>query len=365
MSFRSLFPVWPLVLDTNVLRQEVLRRVRLPERPTRMATALGMNTIRLLTAPHVVEEMDEHIREFAQKDSLDPEEAWRIWRDEYLPELFVVDVAGLLRDHALVQRVSDPDDTPLGVLAALLGVRALSADRADLGALASGDEWLQHIIAATDAGLGEVVLHGTGLTIYGLIKGLYSGASRVYKYVAETCGRDFANLAACVAGAVVVLVLLHEPSRTRLLESGVVQWSKSAGRDWMGTLAYTSVKGQQGRDYLSTVALTEDNTATEMHVARVLAASRFPLPAEDVARLTSTSLGEVSTVLQRFPAFVALPFDEWQLGSNVPATTDASTGLRSRAVAPPWQVSGTPQPRTVPNNAMPWSSMWPPSGRDI
>lgn len=316
MTAGTFLPVWPLVIDTNVLRQEVLRRIRRPGE-TRMASGMRMQTIRVMTASHVVAEMDEHIREFAEKDGLSADEADRIWRCLYRHTITVVEVGGLLPAHPLVRAVTDEDDVPLGTLAALLGVRALSVDR-DLGDLASGSDWLKHIVAATDMGLGRSVLEAAATGIYGLARGTYLAIDRLYGYLADLFDPMTARILLALAGGGALLALLHEPTRTRLIQSEPARAVASGGHVLLNVITELVFKGQQGDEYLREVALLDHAVTPEMSVARTLGTARQPLELHEIAALADLTLEEAEDVLGSAAAFTRGAAGEWQLGSRLP-----------------------------------------------
>jgi predicted nucleic acid-binding protein len=116
-----------LLVDTNVLHSDVLRRVRLRQGSFgRMLLGLRTSGVSIIGPRHVVDEMDRKIRGFAQKASLDTDAAEEVWRTEYRPQLKVVDAADLVdsvatRPHVAATLAHDPDDAPMAALAVLLG----------------------------------------------------------------------------------------------------------------------------------------------------------------------------------------------------------------------------------------------------
>jgi predicted nucleic acid-binding protein len=143
-----LHDVFPLVIDANVLRDEILRTVRKGQR-TILWTATNSGVFRLFCAEHVVEEVEEHLERWATKKKLDIEAARRAWVDFYRPLLRVVEVASDLtsleeseRLQALATRGGphgDPDDVPTATLALLIGAPLLSKDNNALRAVYGDD----------------------------------------------------------------------------------------------------------------------------------------------------------------------------------------------------------------------------------
>ena len=85
------FPVPPLVIDANVLRNDILYSCRMQQRTT-LVTAANARVLRLFCASHVPEEVEEHAAEWAAEGKVDVDELLRRWRSEYVPLLRRVEV---------------------------------------------------------------------------------------------------------------------------------------------------------------------------------------------------------------------------------------------------------------------------------
>jgi len=324
--------------DTNVLRGDVLRRVRrLQEAPGRMMTAALGGGLRVLTPRHVPDEMDEHIREFAAKGRVDPELAERVWRNEYRPALTVVDVTDFLDElawhpHVAATLTADPDDAPTAVLAVLLGQPVFSEDP-DLAAVATGREWLHHLIAVTDAVLSDETL---ALTAWGTAKtvGATIRAGRsAYDRLERTVGPTAATLLALAIGGAIAWALVNRSTRQAILGSPPVQFAGQltlAAAEHLGPLV---TRGQAGESFLVAARLVDDpHLPPAAALFRLLAHARRPLTTDEISSELRWDTGLVERLLDNHAAFVPVD-DTWQLGRRFPSPAPAQGRLRPRTTS--------------------------------
>ena len=179
--------VFPIVVDANVIRGELIRMTRSGTR-TILASAASYGVLRLYCARHVVTEIYEHCDEWADQAGLEPKLVRNVWKETHMRLLRLVDVPPVLlyskeevsRLRVLAHKtVGDPDDLPTAVLALLLDAPLLSKDKKPLIAVYGEDfnydahtEWLDNLRAGGDLGpLGEVmkvtVIVGEGVGIAG------------------------------------------------------------------------------------------------------------------------------------------------------------------------------------------------------
>ena len=191
--------VFPVVVDANVLRDELLRMARTGQR-TILANAVNSGVLRLFCAAHVVDEVDEHFSEWAEEKGLDPAEVQRVWESTYLPLLRCVDVPDGLTAPAETERLAvlgdalsqygDPDDVPTATLALLLGAPLLSKDKNALRAV-YGDafdydrhvNWLDALRAGGDLGPLGSLIQVSSMFIAGLGVGSYRGIKALARQV--------------------------------------------------------------------------------------------------------------------------------------------------------------------------------------
>lgn len=133
------YPVPPVVVDANVLRNDILYSCR-KDRRTTLVAATNAGFLRMFCAEHVIEEVNEHSQRWAREGGIDVALLINRWQDEYLPLLRCVDIPnGLLTESeageiAQLERI-DPDDVPSATLARLLGAFYLSEDKTALRAV--------------------------------------------------------------------------------------------------------------------------------------------------------------------------------------------------------------------------------------
>jgi len=187
---RDLVP--PVVVDANVLRNDIGYACKHEQR-TSLVTSANVGCIRTFCAPHVIAEVDEHSRRWADEKQLDYGRFISCWREEYLPLLRCVDPPSNLLTKAedlRIQelRIKDSDDVPSATLALLLGGFYLSQDHDPLEAvygrgvdLKLHEKWLpllqsgsnaSHTLELSHIAILPPALLGQGL--YDIGKSLYS-----------------------------------------------------------------------------------------------------------------------------------------------------------------------------------------------
>jgi predicted nucleic acid-binding protein len=187
--------VFPMVIDANALRDELLRTTRKNQR-TILCNAANSGVLRLFCAAHVVEEVHKHAAEWATTQGLDPAAVQAVWETSYLPLLRCVAIPEPLttaRENERLavladptSRYGDPDDVPTATLALLLGAPLLSKDASPLRAV-YGDgfdhvahaRWLRALAAGGDLGplsqymqTASMATFAVGYGIYAAVKGL-------------------------------------------------------------------------------------------------------------------------------------------------------------------------------------------------
>jgi len=185
---RSRVPIlFPVVVDANVVRNELLRMARTGNR-TVLASGAGYGVLRPFCARHVVEEVHRYIDEWADQANLDHDLVRTVWRDSYMKLLRWVEIPSqplytsgeLRRLRVLADPLTgDPDDLPTARLALLLDAPLLSRDRKLLVAVYGAGidhiahmEWLETLRAGGDLGpIGQVlqatVMIGGGVGVAG------------------------------------------------------------------------------------------------------------------------------------------------------------------------------------------------------
>ncbi|MCG5466725.1 PIN domain-containing protein [Micromonospora sp. MED01] len=192
--------VFPVVVDANALRDDLLR-VAAGKGRTLMLNAANSGVLRFC-APHVVEEVEEHLEEWSAQKRLEPDAVRAAWRGDVAPLLRCVQVPDglttaveqwrldILAQPSHVGDYCDPDDVPTAALAILLNAALLSRDRAPLRAVYGEQhdhlahaQWLNELRAVGDLGpLGGLIgaLNALlGVAAEGLFHGVFATARRV------------------------------------------------------------------------------------------------------------------------------------------------------------------------------------------
>ncbi|MEV1319446.1 PIN domain-containing protein [Micromonospora arborensis] len=193
--------VFPVVVDANALRDDLLR-VAAGKGRTLMLNAANSGVLRLFCAPHVVEEVEQHLEEWSAQKRLEPPAVRAAWRGYVAPLLRCVQVPdglttvveqrrlGFLAQRSHVGDYCDPDDVPTATLAILLNAALLSKDRAPLRAVygemhdhLAHAQRLNELRAVGDLGpLGGLIgaLNALlGVAVDGLFHGAFATARRV------------------------------------------------------------------------------------------------------------------------------------------------------------------------------------------
>lgn len=304
------------IVDTNVLRQTVLRTVKRPDAPNRLWMGAQAQWLVLLTTPHVHEEMDEHLSEFAAKERVDESAFASVWND-VRARLRIVDVADLLpllATNPLLAEVAanDSDDVPLAALAILLGVRALSADT-DLAGASVGERWLKHAVAISDAGRGDAAILVASTASVGSIAGVYSGGRWVHSTAVRKVGPATANLAVALVIVAALWWLSDGARRRHLLDlsgsSALVRTSRTVVSAGIAVIA----QGSEAHEFHQKAGIAADLDLLEARMARHLARAVHPVLVESLALACNASVEAVEAALDSHSAFVPIR-QGWQLG---------------------------------------------------
>jgi predicted nucleic acid-binding protein len=209
----------PVVVDANVLRGEILRVVRCGGK-TFLLTLAAVEWLRIFAATHVIDEVSEHLPEWAVDGNVALADAARVWRDEFAPLITRADLDVRWLSAGEQERVAalalpvtgDPDDVPTAVAALALRAALLSTDKKVLRAV-YGD----------DFNLDRHKRYATALRSGGL-SALVDRQGRGARVMVNVAGLGVAQLAAMVrrspmtwwsaaAVAVPAVVVLRGPGR--------------------------------------------------------------------------------------------------------------------------------------------------------
>lgn len=318
-------------VDTNVLLKNVARDVFQWPRPTGLRHLVGSGVLRPYAAVHVRDEVEEKMDTWMEDRGRNPRLARRIWRESYLPHLWLVDVGTLgandPRVQILLQR--DPDDAPTAALASVLGVRVLSEDT-DLVDydLASGQPWLDVIFAVGWVTQGEAVDFGLAAAVSMSVQTAIEMTRAVGSLASTPSGRRIALTGGLLVGSLILFgVLICEfdtDKRQWLIEKVRTVGTGVASFGRVSLEAYTrlSRKRFEAMTRLGAAAVTTARPLSDLdQAARMLAAQRNSLSTKELARRL-WGYTRVPTPVARYlhdqlsvsPAFVEIAPGEWQFG---------------------------------------------------
>jgi len=334
--------VFPLVVDANALRDEIIRMATYGTR-TILANAANYGVIRLFCAGHVVTEVAEHLREWAEEKNLDPGLAESVWTETYLRLLrgVVVPTAELWTDVEAARLtllatpgIGDPDDLPTANLALLLGAPLLSKDPKPLTAV-YGDglvysahiDWLDALSAGGDIGAFGRALYG--LVLIGAVFGMagVDAAQALLKLVPWPIAVGLSGLAA-------VAFWRFVPPDTK---NKIVRGTKTGARVGLELLGDVMTNYAEARKEFNALAapssdpsdfehsLSADATLTRSCLYYV---ARHPQPQLSASELHDHLQGRLEVpagekklraVLRSTPSFVEVYKGRFQLGEGLPS----------------------------------------------
>ncbi|MFD8595941.1 PIN domain-containing protein [Kitasatospora sp. NPDC059646] len=311
------------VLDTNVLLVEACSQAKRGRAHHPLAALAGTRRATPYMAPHVLEELEQHLPKMAGTFEIPASAAAAALREHVLPQVRVVELE--IRDHLSpgarhilhqapgvpTARRGDPDDAPTMALAELLGPAVLfTRDKvfepfAVMDSLATAQTLL--LTAGLEAhGSNAVILAGC------VLEATMSGVGALVDVAARRPGLT----AAAVAGA---LWYLWQTGR---LTAG---WRPLLSGLWKITepvLQAVADAQQQHTDLSRTLTVVEATPfpALEQRAARLLARYGAPLTATELrdALADRDDLTVPAARLRRemaaHRAFVRLPGDRWTIG---------------------------------------------------
>ncbi len=313
------------VLDTNALLIEACNQAKHDQPHHPLAALAGTRRATLYLAPHVLEEVEEHLPKMAAFFGVSTAAAAAALREHVLPLARVVELE--IRDHLapgtrhILRRVpglpkaqqGDPDDAPTMALAELLGPSVLfTRDKvfeqfglAVMDSLAVAQTLLR--TAGLEAtGANAVVLSGF------LLKAAFAGVGQLVDIAARRPGLT----TVAVAGALWYLW------QTGKLASG---WRPALSGLWGITesvLQLVADAQQEHADLSGTLTVVEATAfpSVEQSAARCLARRSWPLTAVELRDALaerdgiSVSAARLRREMRAHRAFVRLPRDEWTVG---------------------------------------------------
>jgi len=334
-------------IDVGPLLHDVLRTVRRPTERTRLFDALHHGYTRVFTTPDVVAAVRRRLPGHATNQGVEQNVAVHLWEHEYLPHLSVVDVDDLSQQMSLDPDVAllhsrDANDTGLGILSALLGVRAWTEDN-DHGELGTGRGlWLQHLLATVDTGKGEMVAFAGNVATIKTIEVAAHSAMRAYRWSEARIGKPATIGVSILLAALAVWFLSAEDRRRWLGQTPAVRGLGDVAGAGLGAVSYVSRQNDEARGFLKLHRREDLRPPTaEVRIARLLARTPVPpMSTSEIAAKAVISEPVVETIAHDHAAFVQMPDGRWQLGSRPPRP--APPRLIGHPVQPTWHWSAAP-----------------------
>jgi predicted nucleic acid-binding protein len=343
----AVFAVRPAVVDTNVLKSDVLQACFRAHQTALLLS--GEYGLRLFCSEHVIAEFEEHLEEWVA--GLLPVETVRaVFERYYVPILRVVRVpSGPLHSDEAERiarlRTVDPDDVPTAILAMLLHAPVLTRDRPLLRAVHGDDadidsrqEWLDVALAGrtlseTDK---QMWAAGAGLDLMG--RGTVAGTRAVVRAVGSL--PPVLQLAVMLAGIGMGIVAIAN-------RKSIADAASRAGRGFVELYGPAIATWYQERQlsiawvHAADPPLLQAGTASGLPLAPsalgrsaltrvcIYALGRAPegLSAEALASALPTDLpmatgvAKVRQVLRTHRSFYQLPRGRWQLGKPAGVAT--------------------------------------------
>lgn len=331
--------VFPVVVDSNAIRNELIRMARTGKR-TIMASAAAYGVLRLYCAPNVPEEVERHRDTWARAAGLDPDEVARAWHDTHLRLIRKVPVPSDPESFTHTERqrlrlladpdVGDPDDVDTAALAVLLGVPLLSKDRKALSAV-YGDslnydahvQWLESLKAGGDLGPLGGMLYLTAVLGVAFGKAIFD----LVKFVLRLPPAWLAGIGGAL-GVLSIFLLDRASEETKSrLGGGIKGVTVSTGR-LLGEVAVIWTAAQEQFNELAAPAAPQ-YLAAELPAGPALVRSslyhlaRCPQPYVSVAEFCEYLLGRVDApadetkvrvALRSNPCFTEVYRGRYQLG---------------------------------------------------
>jgi hypothetical protein len=297
------------VLDTGVLYDDIVYRLRHPESRGVLLGGATTGTIRLFAADHVYDELYDSLGGFERR-RVRRDEFIRCLEQDYLPRLrFVTTPSEPIPARAAM--VPDVDDRPTATLALLLApciVLAKDSHLVDAG-FGRPDDWLPLAWQADELlGLDGTLLVG----ILGLGR-----AGRLAREGARWLFDDLSPRHVALGAALGAAVVMAAPQLAAGLHTAAQRAGRVTGEVAGGVaVGFAQVAVERGRRAARLAAAAVDPDADAPlahHLARNLAVVDVPVTREELAYAFGVDAAVVASELEAYAAFVPAQAG-WALG---------------------------------------------------
>jgi predicted nucleic acid-binding protein len=276
-----------VVVDANVIRNEFSYLMSHPGTTTTLVNATNARLVRVFAHQQVVEEVFEHLEDWAEQFGTSESQLYDWWTTSYLPLLRVISWRVPLSDlltpdesaRIEVLRVRDADDIPTAMLAIVLGASFISEDEAPVEAVYGEKynrekvaKWVSVLKAGSSA--GEVMRIQAGAILIPTAVG----------HSMWTLGRDLwrwnplvaVGLGAFGIGATIALARKTPPETSRSLLEGALKIGEMFGEvvDY-GDRAFEEFRNARPRTLESEDLCRDLERGAVLHRAMLQTASRI------------------------------------------------------------------------------------------
>lgn len=314
----------PVVLDTSVLIQDVLRRS--DDRFTALPLLAQEGSITIVAPRHVEEEVYRHLPKAARETGRSELKVQKTLESVYLPLIGFVDLpAAFPEDSGLARvRARDPDDAPLAQLARLLAPSlVLSSDRDLIDEGFGHQDWVTSVMLLGKlTELDQMVWSGAQFAYLSTVLPMV-GAWKLGVRLAKSDLGIIAMLAAAAGGFLFRSQLKDAASRARERVGPAVDRTAVQVTEVLGQLASAQA------DYEARLVLPLGPPTMETDTARLLAGRAGSITSDAVHRALvicghDVTLAEVRALLGEHPAFVGQRGKGYELGR---VSTQSSAGM--------------------------------------
>ena len=317
--------VMPVVIDTNVLIEDLLRRSDGKHSSLLVAAALG--SARIYATQSILAELDRHLPRIARERGRDLARLREVLARDYLPHLRVVDVSDLHSEDGRVKalELEDADDVGPAKLALLLSPSFLLTTDKDhlrhgLGVFYEPTEnktgWTFGAVALQDRGMIiGLMAGGEG----GAVGGLLAGELAVDAAKAIAKNEKLMTVGLFVIVGIAIFLAVSPRARERLgqLIESVALVAGDAASSVARGVGKALDMSEEAHALLEANATRRPTPDTELElVARVLAVSH---PGVTLAQLREAlpTIARVESVLGSSRLFAEVQPGRWALGRSV------------------------------------------------
>ncbi|MBD0688456.1 hypothetical protein [Streptomyces sp. CBMA123] len=318
----SPYPLRRALFDTSALTSDVIAAIKRGQ-PSSLEAAAAKGTIRAYIPEHVLVEVPRVLGDRrAEGGKFDLELALRIWRERYLPHLYVVATDGLpMTPEAAVLEREDPSDTGMLLLAGVIAPVVIIAEDKDLlRSNLAHEDWRKLRTALGKVGIVEGKSRDYTETAAMLLTLTGHGVAGIARIAAKAPALAAGTV---TAGAIAATLYLRRRPKKPQEASRPGFW-RLLWSDLEPKLAEAFDRHGQGERLWREAERGTPGASLLHRVARLLAEAPEPMNRTRIVEEIGTGdsghkarMAEVLNVLTRYPAFCEVERGRWQLGRRV------------------------------------------------